>query len=201
MCVKVWIICLKWYFFRLLSNSQETWLALFSMHIVPIIYTAPFDFREKEQAGNNTVLSNVFQIILAVFWNKLKAPSEVCEWAWGRSKVDMPWVRRQLLAPCLPLSWTQDTATIPKRCKCSWLPWLGLPACYIHTALILVPLNLRFYILLIVCVVITSWASQEVVRTRCWQQWCSLPLWLALGKSGGTWEAFGRGHTAVVSLW
>lgn len=37
---------------------------------------------------------------------------------------DMPWVRRQLLAPCLPLSWAQDTATTLTSCKCSWLLWL-----------------------------------------------------------------------------
>lgn len=154
-----------------------------------------------EGKNNNTVLSNIFKIILPVFWNKCKASSEVCAWAWGCSKVDMPWVRRQLLAPCLPLSWAHGTVTTLTRCKCSWLPWLGMPAYCIHTAGILVPLTLCLHTLLRVCTVITSWASPAAVRTHCWLQWCSLPLCLALGKSGGTWEAFERGScSSSVSL-
>lgn len=117
--------------------------------------------------------------------------------------VDVHQVRRQLPAPCLPLTpaqRAQEVATTPTSCKQSGLLWLVVPYC-IHIVLSLIPPNLHLHILLIICMVSISWADQTVVRTHCLAAVGFAAPMLTPGKLEGTWEAFRNAHMAVVPLW
>lgn len=73
--------------------------------------------------------------------------------------------------------------------------WLGMPIYCIHTALILVPLTPCLHTLLVVCTVITSWASKAVMRTCCCGVPCPCAQFLA------SQEALGRHLGGVIQQW